>query len=247
MQLVSSAENSSLDWRAQYTLHRGHRRRPRLHRRDHRLLLRHRRHARARRGVHAHASPATCWPSTCRRCARVNGTDSHAGLDPSFPADWRTAADDAVFQRRARTPSATGSTSTRGRARQGRRARARSASSPTTTRRSCTATTGMRGVREPRRSRRAKPPAAGRRRADLPQRLPRRAGGRDEEGGGPRRPVADRHRAAGLPPQRQPRPQHPAALGRLRRRLLDPALIRGVRLTEPQAEAARTAGSQPPS
>jgi chitosanase len=28
----------------------------------------------------------------------VNGTDSHDGLDPTFPADWRTAAKDVAFQ-----------------------------------------------------------------------------------------------------------------------------------------------------
>jgi chitosanase len=28
----------------------------------------------------------------------VNNTDSHAGLDPDFPRDWRTAANDPVFQ-----------------------------------------------------------------------------------------------------------------------------------------------------
>ena len=29
---------------------------------------------------------------------QVDGTDSHAGLDPNFPGDWRTAAQDPVFQ-----------------------------------------------------------------------------------------------------------------------------------------------------
>ena len=29
---------------------------------------------------------------------KVNGTDSHAGLDPNFPADWRKAATDTAFQ-----------------------------------------------------------------------------------------------------------------------------------------------------
>jgi len=28
----------------------------------------------------------------------VDGTDSHAGLDPNYPADWRTAANDSVFK-----------------------------------------------------------------------------------------------------------------------------------------------------
>jgi chitosanase len=97
MQIVSSAENSSLDWRAQYKYiedigdGRGYtagiigfcsgtgdmlelveeytRRKP--------------------NNVLARYLPAL---------RRVNGSDSHAGLDPNFPRDWRTAAGDSVFK-----------------------------------------------------------------------------------------------------------------------------------------------------
>lgn len=97
MRLVSSAENSSLDWKAQYRYvedigdGRGYTagiigfcsgtgdmldlvelytdRRP--------------------RNVLAKYLPAL---------RRVNGTDSHDGLDPDYPDDWRTAARDTAFQ-----------------------------------------------------------------------------------------------------------------------------------------------------
>jgi chitosanase len=97
LQLVSSAENSTLDWRAQYSYiedigdGRGYtagligfcsgtgdlldvivdytRRRP--------------------DNVLAKYLPAL---------RSVNGSSSHAGLDPGFPADWRTAADDQALR-----------------------------------------------------------------------------------------------------------------------------------------------------
>jgi chitosanase len=97
MQLVSSAENSSLDWRAQYKYiedigdGRG----------DTAgiigfcsgsgdlLELVQLYTSRVPNNVLARYLPAL---------RSVNGSDSHAGLDPTFTADWRTAAKDAAFQ-----------------------------------------------------------------------------------------------------------------------------------------------------
>ena len=98
MELVSSAENSSLDWKAQYTYiedigdGRGYTAR------HHRLLLRHRRHARPGRGATPPPSPATRWRSTCRRCGRSTAaTRTPASAPPSSPPG-QAAATDAVFQ-----------------------------------------------------------------------------------------------------------------------------------------------------
>ncbi|MGW4461516.1 chitosanase [Micromonospora sp. NPDC004704] len=97
MQLVSSAENSSLDWRAQY---------------------RYIEDIRDGRGYTAgiigfcsgtgdmlqvvqrytNQSPNNVLAKYLPALRNVNGSDSHAGLDPNFPADWRTAAQDPVFQ-----------------------------------------------------------------------------------------------------------------------------------------------------
>ncbi|MEV4625259.1 chitosanase [Micromonospora sp. NPDC049523] len=97
MQLVSSAENSSLDWRAQY---------------------RYIEDIRDGRGYTAgiigfcsgtgdmlqvvqrytNQSPNNVLARYLPALRSVNGSDSHAGLDPNFPADWRTAAQDPVFQ-----------------------------------------------------------------------------------------------------------------------------------------------------
>jgi chitosanase len=98
MQLVSSAENSSLDWRAQYRYIEDIG--------DGRgytagiigfcsgtgdmLQVVQRYTAQAPNNVLAKYLPAL---------RAVDGTDSHAGLDPGFPGDWRTAAQDPVFQR----------------------------------------------------------------------------------------------------------------------------------------------------
>ncbi len=98
MQLVSSAENSSLDWRAQYAYiedigdGRGY-----------------------TAGIIGFCSgtgdmlelvelytsrvPGNVLAKYLPALRNVNGTDSHAGLDPAFAADWRTAARDAAFQR----------------------------------------------------------------------------------------------------------------------------------------------------
>lgn len=97
MQLVSSAENSSLDWRAQYRYIEDIG--------DGRgytagiigfcsgtgdLLDVVRRYTVARPGnILAKYIPAL---------RSVNGTDSRAGLDPSFPDDWRAAANDQLFR-----------------------------------------------------------------------------------------------------------------------------------------------------
>ncbi|MFG2132824.1 chitosanase [Streptomyces sp. NPDC048751] len=97
MKLVSSAENSSLDWKAQYKYiedigdGRGY-----------------------TAGIigfcsgtgdmldlvelYADRKPGNVLARYLPALRRVNGTDSHNGLDPSFPADWRTAARDTVFQ-----------------------------------------------------------------------------------------------------------------------------------------------------
>jgi chitosanase len=97
MQIVSAAENSSLDWRAQFSYIEDIR--------DGRgytagiigfcsgtgdmLELVEEYTARKPGNVLAKYLPAL---------RRVNGTDSHAGLDPGFTRDWRTAAADPVFR-----------------------------------------------------------------------------------------------------------------------------------------------------
>jgi chitosanase len=97
MQLVSSAENSSLDWKAQYKYiedigdGRGY-----------------------TAGIIGFCSgtgdmldlvnaytklkPSNVLAKYLPALRKVNGTASHAGLDPNFTKDWKTAAKDAVFQ-----------------------------------------------------------------------------------------------------------------------------------------------------
>jgi len=97
MQLVSSAENSSLDWRAQYKYiediddGRGY-----------------------TAGIIGFCSgtgdmmelveaytdrkPGNVLAKYLPALRKVNGTDSHKGLDPNFTKDWRTAAKDPVFR-----------------------------------------------------------------------------------------------------------------------------------------------------
>ncbi len=99
MQIVSSAENSSLDWRAQYRYiediddGRGY-----------------------TAGIigfcsgtgdmlqlveeYTRRKPGNVLAKYLPALRRVNGSDSHAGLDPNFTRDWRTAADekDGVFK-----------------------------------------------------------------------------------------------------------------------------------------------------
>ncbi|MER6590274.1 chitosanase [Micromonospora purpureochromogenes] len=97
MQLVSAAENSSLDWRAQfsYTEDIG----------DGRGYT---------AGIigfcsgtgdmlelveaYTRTKPGNVLAGYLPALRAVNGTDSHAGLDPYFPRDWRTAAADPVFR-----------------------------------------------------------------------------------------------------------------------------------------------------
>ncbi|GII06103.1 chitosanase [Planobispora takensis] len=97
LQIVSSAENSSLDWRAQYKYiediddGRGY-----------------------TAGVvgfcsgtgdmlelvelYARRKPDNVLAEYLPALRRVNGTDSHAGLGSAFVRDWKTAARDRVFQ-----------------------------------------------------------------------------------------------------------------------------------------------------
>jgi chitosanase len=97
MKLVSAAENSSLDWRAQF---------------------RYIEDIRDGRGYTAgiigfcsgtgdmlelverytRTKPNNVLAKYLPALRQVDGTDSHAGLDPNYPADWRTAATDSVFQ-----------------------------------------------------------------------------------------------------------------------------------------------------
>ncbi len=98
MQIVSSAENSSLDWRAQYAYiedigdERGY-----------------------TGGIigfcsgtgdmldvvrrYTQISPTNILAKYLSALAKVDGTDSHQGLDPGFVKDWRTAATDPLFQK----------------------------------------------------------------------------------------------------------------------------------------------------
>ncbi|MEU5539577.1 chitosanase [Streptomyces sp. NPDC020362] len=97
MQLVSSAENSSLDWKAQYKYiedigdGRGY-----------------------TAGIIGFCSgtgdmldlvqlytdrkPGNVLAEYLPALRRVNGSDSHSGLDPDYPKDWRRAAQDTAFQ-----------------------------------------------------------------------------------------------------------------------------------------------------
>lgn len=97
MQLVSSAENSSLDWQAQYAyiedindgrgytggiigFTSG----------THDML--------AVATVYAQLAPGNVLEKYIPALKAVDGTDSHTGLDPTFVADWKTAAADPKFQ-----------------------------------------------------------------------------------------------------------------------------------------------------
>ncbi|MET8246398.1 chitosanase [Streptomyces sp. NPDC005202] len=97
MQLVSSAENSSLDWKAQYKYIED---------------------IGDRRGytagiigfcsgtgdmldlvqLYTDRKPGNVLAKYLPALRRVNGTDTHDGLDPNFPEDWRKAAQDTAFQ-----------------------------------------------------------------------------------------------------------------------------------------------------
>ncbi|MEV5007909.1 chitosanase [Streptomyces sp. NPDC056159] len=98
MKLVSSAENSTLDWKAQYAYIEdlgdgrgytagivgfcsgtG----------DMLGLVRH----------YTDRRPSNVLAGYLPALGQVEGTDSHRGLDPGFPEDWRRAAQDTAFQR----------------------------------------------------------------------------------------------------------------------------------------------------
>jgi len=97
MQLVSSAENSSLDWKAQYKYIEDIK--------DGRgytagiigfcsgtgdmlELVEH----------YTDLKPGNVLAKYLPALRKVNGTSSHSGLDPNFTTDWKTAAKDSVFQ-----------------------------------------------------------------------------------------------------------------------------------------------------
>ncbi|MCU7727243.1 chitosanase [Actinoplanes sp. KI2] len=97
MEIVSAAENSSLDWRAQFAYiedigdGRGY-----------------------TAGIigfcsgtgdmlelvqaYTNTKPSNVLAKYLPALRNVNGSDSHAGLDPNFTKDWKTAAADPVFQ-----------------------------------------------------------------------------------------------------------------------------------------------------
>jgi chitosanase len=97
MRLVSSAENSSLDWKAQYK------------------YIEDIGDGRGYTGgiigfcsgtgdmlelvqLYTTRKPGNVLAKYLPALQQVNGTDSHAGLDPYFTRDWATAATDPVFQ-----------------------------------------------------------------------------------------------------------------------------------------------------
>lgn len=98
MQIVSSAENSSLKWRAQYAYIQdigdgrgytagiigfcsgtG----------DMLEVIQH----------YTHLSPANILAKYIPSLQKINGTNSHTGLDPNFTKDWKIAAGDPLFQK----------------------------------------------------------------------------------------------------------------------------------------------------
>ncbi|MEV0188803.1 chitosanase [Kitasatospora purpeofusca] len=96
-QLVSSAENSSLDWRAQYTyiedIHDGRGYTGGIvgftsGTGDMLQLVKH----------YQALKPGNALARYLPALEKVDGSASHSGLDPSFVADWHRAAQDAAFQ-----------------------------------------------------------------------------------------------------------------------------------------------------
>ncbi|ANZ15542.1 chitosanase [Streptomyces noursei] len=98
MQLVSSAENSSLDWKAQYTYiedigdGRGYTGgiigfTSGTH--DMLELVE----------LYTKRKPDNVLAPYLPALRKVDGSDSHEGLDPNYPKDWRKAAQDPVFRK----------------------------------------------------------------------------------------------------------------------------------------------------
>ena len=179
MQIVSAAENSSLDWRAQFSYiedigdGRGY-----------------------TAGIIGFCSgtgdmlelveaytatkPGNVLAKYLPALRNVNGTDSHAGLDPNFTGDWRTAAADPVFQaaQEAERDRVYFNPSVRDGKSDGVRALGQFAYYDAAV---VHGYEGMRSIRS-RALRRAKPPAQGGNETTWLERLPGRAGHRDEEG-----------------------------------------------------------------
>jgi hypothetical protein len=97
MRLVSSAENSTLDWSAQYAyiedIHDGRGYTAGIvgfcsGTGDMRAVV----------DRYTAAVPRNRLAAYLPALKRVNGSASHAGLDPNFPADWRAAAADPAFR-----------------------------------------------------------------------------------------------------------------------------------------------------
>ncbi|MEV5903591.1 chitosanase [Streptomyces sp. NBC_00015] len=97
MKLVSSAENSSLDWKAQYQYiedigdGRGYTAGiigfcSGTH--DMLDLVQ----------LYSDRKPGNVLAKYLPALREVDGTDSHSGLDPNYPKDWRKAAQDTAFQ-----------------------------------------------------------------------------------------------------------------------------------------------------
>lgn len=234
MKLVSSAENSSLDWKAQYKYiedigdGRGY-----------------------TAGIigfcsgtgdmldlvelYTQRKPGNVLAKYLPALRDVDGSDSHQGLDPGFPADWRKAAQDTAFQQAQNDE------------------RDRVYFNPAVQRGKAdgigvlgqftyydaivmhgdgTDSTSFSSIRK-RALAKAKPCGPGWRRGDVSERLPRRPGLGDEAGGGTLRHQPGRHRAAGVRQEPEPQPEHTAGLegvrGQLPHRLTVPARRRGAR------------------
>ena len=224
MQLVSSAENSSLDWKRQY---------------------RYIEDIGDGRAIPPASSVSAPAPVTCSRWSRptaarqpdnplarflpalraVNGTDSHAGLGRPFVKAWRTAAKDPVFRRGPGPGTGRHLLRPRGPARQEGRPR-RSRPVRVLRRRSCARVLRPEGPPQARPAARQSS-VAGRVGGVLAEGVPRRADTRDEEGARTRRAARPHHQdAAPVPARGQPRPGPASALDGQRHRLPDRLVAR---------------------
>lgn len=250
MKLVSSAENSSLDWKAQYGYiedigdGRGY-----------------------TAGIigfcsgtgdmldlvelYTRRKPGNVLAKYLPALREVDGTDSHDGLDPDYRRDWGKAAEDSAFQQAQNDE------------------RDRVYFNPAVSQGKADGigtlgqfayydaivmhgdgddATSFRNIRK--RARPGEATGAGRRRGRVPERVPRRAGVGHEAGGGPQRHEPRRHRAARLPQERQPGPGPAAGLegvrGQLPHRLTTPLAGRRVRhLPVPCAPLSSKPNSHP--